>query len=156
MKYNQTLQKKHSEKREESVQEIIQAIEYIKSNEGNQAIITAAKLVLLTGKSRSLLYKNHVLRIWNVDLWRKRYGAKMESSDKKSVDYNAIVKTNEELIKENQENKKKISKLEESINDLREKKGGYEKVLNDKIQENQRLKGVLLKYELQLSAADLM
>lgn len=157
MKYNQTLRKKHEEIRAESVQDILKAIEYIRSNEGDKAIVSASKLTMLTGKSRSLLYKSHILQVWNPDLWEKHYGDKKgRISLINDEEYKAIVKVNEDLIKENNEYKKKNSKLEESIVMLKEKKDSYEKVLNDKIQENQRLKGSLLKYELRLSAADLL
>lgn len=72
-KYNNGIKEHHDTKREETIQTIEDAIQRIKDFEGENAIITAKKLVEETGLSRSALYKQHALKVWNPKLWEEKY-----------------------------------------------------------------------------------
>ncbi|QWH64076.1 hypothetical protein EXW39_28710 (plasmid) [Bacillus mycoides] len=72
-KYNTSLQNLHASKRKETVDEINNAMETIELLEGSNAIITAKKILQYTNLSRSALYKEHALKIWNYTLWEKKY-----------------------------------------------------------------------------------
>jgi hypothetical protein len=73
MKYNDGLKKLHADKREETKRIVLDAIDEIRSNEGDKASITAIKLMEITSLSRATFYKPHILEIWDYELWSRKY-----------------------------------------------------------------------------------
>ncbi|OXS72077.1 DUF6262 family protein [Priestia filamentosa] len=106
---NKGLKKLQEEKRQGTINIIKSSIEDIHDYEGNSADITAKKLQEYTGLSRSALYKEHALKIWNPQLWEERYVEKTKVKKKLEVRY---LKELEELQKEINNAHKQINKLE--------------------------------------------
>jgi len=71
--YNAGLEKLHNEGRKKTIEAIEAAIADIKDFEGDNAVITVKKIMESTGLSRSALYKEHALKVWNPKLWEERY-----------------------------------------------------------------------------------
>lgn len=51
--------------REDSIQKVKWAVQFIKDSEGNHVRITAVKLSEITGLSRAALYKKHLRPLWD-------------------------------------------------------------------------------------------
>jgi predicted RNase H-like nuclease (RuvC/YqgF family) len=157
MKYNDVLKDMHKKMRESTIKKIQSSIDFIKENGGEKANISPNKLMECSGLSRAVLYKSHILKMWNSNLWEKRYGNIKETIDSMNKDKELKVLQIEidQLNKGLAESERKVEKLKESFSKEQERRKGYEKVLDDKIEENQRLKGKIVEYELLLSAVDL-
>jgi hypothetical protein len=78
MVLNTGLLELHENKKNETIQQIKSAIETIRVLEGQEATVTAKKLVYFTELSRATLYKKHALKIWNPTLWENRYVKKIQ------------------------------------------------------------------------------
>ncbi|TKI15432.1 hypothetical protein FC696_05710 [Bacillus wiedmannii] len=118
-KYNTSLQNLHASKRKETIDEINNAIETIELLEGPNAIITAKKILQYTNLSRSALYKEHALKIWNYKLWEKKYTKtnKIETKIKQKHQENLehLQEVTKQLVAELQQQKNANRKLQASL-----------------------------------------
>lgn len=99
MKYNDAIKERHENFRNDTVSQIEQAIETIKAFEGEQAVITAKKIVENSNLSRAVLYKEHSLKVWNAKLWRERFGDSKDVQRKMEKQFGEEAKSYEALIK---------------------------------------------------------
>jgi valyl-tRNA synthetase len=83
--------------RGETATQVMSAIRVIKAFEGEQASISAKKILDNSNLSRSVLYKDHILKIWNKELWEERHFKKTKIQKKVEEQYKSGV---EELQKE--------------------------------------------------------
>ncbi|MCR6791547.1 DUF6262 family protein [Bacillus paranthracis] len=72
MAYNLSLQEYHQQLRNNSIEELKKGIDVIRGFEGENTVITAKKLMENTSLSRPVLYKEHILKEWNYELWETR------------------------------------------------------------------------------------
>ncbi|MDF9615523.1 hypothetical protein P5763_26370 [Bacillus cereus] len=118
-KYNTSLQNLHASKRKETIDEINNAIETIELLEGPNAIITAKKILQYTNLSRSALYKEHALKIWNYKLWENKYAKtnKIETGIKQKHQENSehFQEITKQLVSELQQQKNLNRKLQTSL-----------------------------------------
>lgn len=134
MTCNQNLKNKFELTREESAKTIQEAIEFIQANEGDNARLTALKISQVSGLSRSLLYKEHALKIWNEKLWEKRYGsssvALSETNNQMTDDLRTEIQTlkkridslESQLVKSKEETEKEKKRKEVYLLDLEEQR----------------------------------
>jgi chromosome segregation ATPase len=136
---------------EQLIEKVKSAIDFIRMNEGENAIITANKILLYSQMSRTVLYKNHVLRVWNEPLWNRRYGRKHH---KKYVDkeLKALQSENETLLQKMQKAEARIKKLETELEDGKALAKGQEVRLRRLEDENSILRGEKVKLISKLSA----
>lgn len=124
MKYNDAIKERHENFRNDTVSQIEQAIETIKAFEGENAVITAKKILDNSSLSRSVLYKKHSLKIWNLTLWNERYGDDKEIRKKLEKEFEGEVQSfQEEIVLL----KKKILNLEKQNVLLEEKLSNEQK-----------------------------
>lgn len=113
------MQNLHASKRKETIDEINNAIETIELLEGPNAIITAKKILQYTNLSRSALYKEHALKIWNYKLWEKKYTKtnKIETKIKQKHQENLehLQEVTKQLVAELQQQKNANIKLQASL-----------------------------------------
>ncbi|PEF66697.1 hypothetical protein [Bacillus cereus] len=145
-KYNASLQKLHESKKTETIHEIQNAMDTIILLEGQNAMITAKKVLQYTTLSRSVLYKEHALKIWNYELWEEKYIQKnqieMKLERKYKQDFNYFQKILKDLEIELHTIKKQNKKLQITLEnekkrrevrelDMEELKIKHQKVLTE-------------------------
>ena len=116
---NEGIKKHQEQKRKETIKLIENAIKDIKDFEGEFASINVKKLQEYTNLSRSALYKEHALKVWNPHLWEERYITKSKAHQKLemkfSKDYDLLNKEIEKLNHKILAANKKITKLENDL-----------------------------------------
>ena len=125
-RYNAGLKEHQNEKRQETIEQIKNAIDTIHALEGDNAIITAHKILIYTSLSRSALYKEHSLKLWNPKLWEERYVEKSRIEKKLEDKYTReLAESNlqsEELRKDILKLQRKIIKLEKDHENERKRR----------------------------------
>ncbi|MCY9005720.1 DUF6262 family protein [Peribacillus frigoritolerans] len=142
--------------RAETLKQIENAINDIKDFEGENADITAKKLQEQTNLSRSVLYKEHTLKVWNVNLWEERYveKSKVEKKleNKYSKDFEVIYKQIEELNEKILNLQKKNRFLDKALEKEKKRREVREMDLEDEKIKNQKLLAELQRLENELNA----
>lgn len=159
MVYNPSLQKNHQESREKTIEELKNGIKIIKQFEGENAAITAKKIIENTSLSRPVLYKDHVLKEWNYELWEKRTlrkKAKAVNLDKYNNDVKLLKNEIEKLNNELEKARNIITMLNKSIEKEKKRsevyKMDFEELKEEKqkvIAESQRLNDKLVMHGIQ-------
>jgi flagellar biosynthesis GTPase FlhF len=137
-KLNDYLKSMHQSMREDTANKVREAIEAIREFEGEKSVISANKLVNITGLSRSVLYKSHILEVWNPTLWNKRYGKRKQT--------NGVYEKEIQQLQEGKENlEEKLKKLEfkckELETQLKQRKEVYKMDIKDLESQNAELLG---------------
>ncbi|MGX5633704.1 hypothetical protein [Bacillus thuringiensis] len=150
MKYNNGLKTLHRTQREKTIEDLQNVLQIIKAFEGENTPITAKKIIDNSTLSRAVLYKEHLLKIWNPTLWKKKHetykqtNGELESKYKNNITSLTALNNSltEELFKANIKIKKLSKELEISNiraiaykADYEEEKTKYQRQLG----ENQRL-----------------
>lgn len=143
IKINKGIEKHQNEQRQKTIETINQAIQDIKDMEGENCFITARKLQEYTNLSRSALYKEHALKIWNKKLWEERYVEKSRIEKKLEVkfsqEYEVLQKQIEGLNNQLIKYQKRFSKLEADL-DLEKKRREVKEVeLDESKEKNMKL-----------------
>ncbi|QTH44029.1 hypothetical protein J4772_06385 [Cohnella sp. LGH] len=81
MDVNEAIKNLQFSQREDTVSKVKEAIQYIRDFEGENARLTANKILKNCDVSRAVLYKRHILELWNPRLWYHRYGRKQGGVD---------------------------------------------------------------------------
>ncbi|MCU5265844.1 hypothetical protein OB994_00125 [Bacillus cereus] len=150
MKYNDGLKTLHCIQRKETIQELQNAIQMIKTFEGEDTSITAKKITDNSNLSRAVLYKEHLLQLWHPTLWQKNQEARKQTDRKLESKYKnnitLLTDLNNSLTEELSKANMKIQKLSKELEisnsraitykaDYEEEKIKYQRQLG----ENQRL-----------------
>lgn len=145
------------QQREETIKKVQDVIDFIKLNEGDFAVITLQKLIHYSGGQlyKSILYKEHVLKIWNPRKWEYKYGNRRVFKD---YEYDKNVKL---IRKEVEELEKKLSNAEANNAKLRTenekidaKYKGVKVMWEEERELNARLRGEILQLQSRLSARE--
>ena len=138
IKINKGIEKHQNEQRQKTIETINQAIQDIKDMEGENCFITAKKLQEYTNLSRSALYKEHALKVWNKKLWEERYVEKSRIEKKLEVkfskEYEVLQKQIEDLNNQLIKFQKRTSKLEADL-ELEKKRREVKEVELDEYKE---------------------
>lgn len=138
IKINKGIEKHQNELRQKTIETINQAIQDILDMEGENCFITAKKLQEYTNLSRSALYKEHALKIWNKKLWEERYVEKSRIEKKLEVkfskEYEVLQKKIEDLNNQLIKFQKRTSKLEADL-ELEKKRREVKEVELDECKE---------------------
>ncbi|MFP7479654.1 DUF6262 family protein [Terribacillus saccharophilus] len=143
IKINKGIEKYQHERRQNTIDIINQAIQDIKDFEGENSPVTAKKLQSYTDLSRSALYKEHTLKVWNKNLWEERYTEKSRAEKKLEVKYskehgvlkNLIDELNRQIINI----QKKKNKLEDELEIERKRREVKEIELGELKEKNMKL-----------------
>ncbi|MED3561908.1 DUF6262 family protein [Bacillus xiapuensis] len=142
MVYTPELQNNHRQQRDYSIEELKKGIDVIKAFEGEDAVITAKKLVQNTSLSRSALYKDHILKEWNYDLWEARTlkrKAKAVNLRKYNNDVNNLTDEIKKLNDELEKTRKMIAALNKIIEKERKRKEVYKMDIEDLKEEKEKI-----------------
>ncbi len=149
-RYNEGLKGHQGNLREETIKLIRDAIDRL----GENAQITAIKLQKETNLSRSVLYKEHALKIWNPKLWEERYIEKSRIEKKLETkylkDFRLLSKEIEELNGQIAKLQQKNKKLEVDLEKEKKRREVREMDYDDEKKKNQRLLAELQKLENEL------
>lgn len=118
MKYNESLKSRHESIRKQTINELLATIENIKAFEGEEATISAKKIITNSNLSRSVLYKSHVLKIWNYELWNIRYN---KDEFERQILTQKRKQENDHLVEENIKLQTQLEKIKHE-NDILTKK----------------------------------
>ncbi|PRS35655.1 hypothetical protein C6W19_17580 [Bacillus sp. RJGP41] len=155
-RYNERLREHQNKMRAETLKQIENAINDIKDFEGENADITAKKLQEQTNLSRSVLYKEHTLKVWNIKLWEERYVEKSrvekKLENKYSKDFEVLFKQIEELNEKILNHQKKNRLLDEALEKEKKRREVREMDLEDEKIKNQKLLAELQRVENELNA----
>ena len=155
-RYNEKLIEHQKKLREETIRLIEAAIQGIKDFEGENADITAKKLQEQTKLSRSALYKEHAVKIWNCKLWEERYVEKTRVEKKLETKYSKDLEVLHKQIKELNETIYKLQKkykiLEKTLEKEKKRTEVREMDLQDEKRKNQKLLAELQRLENELNA----
>lgn len=150
-KNGEQIAKTSEDNRDKTVETVRRAIVLIRSNEGENAKPTALKLQKLTGLSRSIFYKEHVLKEWNPRLCDQRYG---DNKDVGSGNDEVVVELQEliqKLEKERDQLDKKMLKLNQELEKEKKHKEVYFSDLSDEKEKSAKLRGEILRLQQRLS-----
>ncbi|MFJ7953925.1 DUF6262 family protein [Lysinibacillus sp. NPDC096418] len=112
---NDGLRELQQKKREESIERVEWAIEYLRDLEGDHCRITAIKLVDITGLSRAALYKSHLRPLWDLNYIKMDVGEEINSEINRYHQDNEKLQLDVSLLK---------SKLEKSYAEISRLKKG--------------------------------
>jgi tRNA G10 N-methylase Trm11 len=142
-RYNEGLKEHHNKRRQETLVKLQTALDTIESLEGEKAVITAHKILQYTDLSRLTLYKEHVLKIWNPQLWEERYIKKSKIEKKLEVKYsnevNDLMKQIEDLNKQLVKAQKMNEKLKSDFEKEKKRREVKEIELEESIFKHKRL-----------------
>lgn len=146
MPYHDALQEKHTDDRKKTVKIVQDAIQTIKDIEGESAPITAKKIRMYSDLSRSVLYKKHIVKVWNPELWEKKYSAKDKFVDKllEQEHQKALEQAKQEielLILQLENEKREKNSLKEKLELEKERSKVYKADLEEEKINNQKLLG---------------
>ncbi|ALS23183.1 hypothetical protein [Paenibacillus naphthalenovorans] len=151
---NQNLRKTQQQIREETIEKVQSAIQFIRENEGDKAPITASKILLYSEVSRTVLYKPHILKLWNEYLWQKRYGNKENKYYEKELKALQIEKESLELKLQKAE--ARIHKLQEQLEEEKALSKGQSVKIKRLEEENSVLLGHIELLNSKLNARGLL
>ncbi|MCU7667758.1 DUF6262 family protein [Bacillus thuringiensis] len=141
--YNSGLEKLHNEGRQKTIASIEATIADIKDFEGDNAVITVKKIMESTGLSRSALYKEHALKVWNPKLWEERYVEKTKIEKKLegkfSKDLDSLKKQLESALANAEKLEKRNRKLQADLETEKKRREVKEIELDEQKQKNMRL-----------------
>lgn len=119
MKYNNGLKKLHRSQREKTIETLQNVLQIIKAFEGENTPITAKKIIDNSNLSRAVLYKEHLLKVWNPNLWRKKQEENAQESTKYKQKYSnelrSLIETNNKLTSEINKYKTNIEQLSREL-----------------------------------------
>lgn len=140
MKYNETIKKIHENSRKSTIEQIKDAIELIKSFEGENAIITANKIINNSDLSRAVLYKEHALKEWNCDLWEGKFGSsKRQQSKSNSKEFDELKNLVITLEKKNDKLELENKKCEDKFQKEKQRSEVYKMDIEDLKEKNKKL-----------------
>ncbi|WP_078410717.1 hypothetical protein [Priestia abyssalis] len=142
-RYNEGIKEHQNKRRQETLDKLQTALDTIESIEGATAIITAHKILKYTDLSRPTLYKEHVLKIWNPELWEERYAKKSRAEKKLEVKYskeiNDLMKQIEDLNKQLLKAHRMNEKLKNDLEKEKKRREVKEMELEEAILKHKRL-----------------
>ncbi|WP_339207889.1 hypothetical protein MHH56_09510 [Paenibacillus sp. FSL K6-3182] len=154
---NEKLTEIQKQQREETVKKVQDVIEFIKLNEGDYAVLTLQKLIHYSGGQlyKSILYKEHVLKIWNPKKWEYKYGKRRVFKDYEyDKNVKLIRKEVEGLEQKLNDAESKNSKLRTENEKLNDKYKGIKVMWEEERELNARLRGEILQLQSRLSARE--
>ena len=153
---NQWLNDKQEKQRQETIEKVQSVIDFIKLTEGDNTVIFAKKLLHYgkdIGIKRAVLYKRHVLNLWNPHLWQKRYGNKRGMTNKYyDKEVKELKSENERLTKHLEKTEDRIKKLSMEISEEKELCQGIRIQLKREEKTSARLRGAVRQLQDTLAA----
>ncbi|MRC29445.1 hypothetical protein GH884_14450 [Bacillus thuringiensis] len=137
MTLNEGLKAIQEKARQQSIETVTWAVEFIKDTEGVNGKITAQKLAEVTNLSRAVLYKKHIRGIWDVN-WKQCKKLSLKPNDVVGVDnpqlqideltYKlSIVENKNEKLKRKLEQEQ--TRLQINVQEIKEIKEKHQKLL---------------------------
>ncbi|BBI34962.1 hypothetical protein [Cohnella abietis] len=157
------MSKKHlsqyqEKQRQESIKKLKKLIELIQVQEGQYAVLTLEKLLNYGGNQfyKSLLYKEHLLKIWNPRLWEHKYARRRGFGSKQNdVDYKGLKREIEGIEKKLRDSEKALAKLKAEHEDLMDKYKGARAFWKEEKEISAKLRGEILQLQSRLAARGL-
>lgn len=152
---NERLTEIQKKQKEATMKKVQDTIDFIKQNEGDFAVITLQKLLHYSGGQlyKSILYKEHVLKIWNPRKWEYKYGNRRVFKD---YEYDKTVrnirKEIEGIEKKLVDAESKNAKLRKENENLNSKYKGIKVMWEEERELNAELRGMILQLQSQLDA----
>ncbi|KUP25796.1 hypothetical protein [Paenibacillus sp. DMB5] len=154
----QNLKQTQEKQKQDTIQRLQAVIDFIKLNEGQHAIISMQKLITYSDGVfyKSLLYKEHVLKVWNPSKWEEKYGKlKIIRERSKDKDVRALQQELTDSLKKIKELERKNSALKMDNDNIQAKYKGLKLIWEEEQHTNAMLRGEILTLQSRLAARGL-
>lgn len=155
---SQKLSEKQKQQKEETLKKVNDIIDFIKKNEGDFAVITLQKMINYSDGQlyKSILYKEHVLKLWNPRKWEYKYGKRKVFKELyHDKDIKSIRKEIEGLEKKLHDAENKNAKLRVENENLTIKYKSAQLFWEEEKEKNEKLRGAIIQLQSRLTARGL-